>query len=156
MDSSSICLLRRSSSCCSISHWKRCYIEAKEKDNWTPLHYACYNDHRPIVQYLIEKGAHIEAKDKDQCTSLYYGCKHGHFQIVQYLIEKDADIEAKTKKSKDSSSFSSSNGKCSISHWKRIKIIEYETKMFRIWTHELDKWKLQMWTCFSSKMHLIL
>ena len=30
----------------------------------TPLIYAAYNGHLPVVEYLVEKGADLEAKDK--------------------------------------------------------------------------------------------
>ena len=34
----------------------------------TPLHYACENDHLPIVEYLISKGANINGSG---CTALH-------------------------------------------------------------------------------------
>ena len=30
---------------------------------FTPLIYAAENDHLPVVEYLVERGANIEAKD---------------------------------------------------------------------------------------------
>ena len=38
-------------------------IEANDNSQRTPLHFACWNDHLPVVQYLIDKGANIEAKN---------------------------------------------------------------------------------------------
>ena len=31
--------------------------------NWTPLHWAAYNNSKEIVELLISKGADINAKD---------------------------------------------------------------------------------------------
>ena len=40
-------------------------IEAKDKYQWTPLHFACQNGNLPIVQKIFEKGANIEAKNEN-------------------------------------------------------------------------------------------
>ena len=33
------------------------------QDGWTPLIFAAMEDHLPVVEYLVEKGADMEAKD---------------------------------------------------------------------------------------------
>ena len=35
-----------------------------EDDQWTPLHIACFWDHLPIVQYLIEREQILKQKMK--------------------------------------------------------------------------------------------
>jgi ankyrin repeat protein len=37
-------------------------IEAKDNDEWTPLHFACCNGHVAVVSELQSRGANIEAK----------------------------------------------------------------------------------------------
>ena len=65
-------------------------IEAKNIDQWTPLHFASRKGSLPIVQYLIEKGANIEGKDNEQKTPLYISFERNNTTIVEYLIEKGA------------------------------------------------------------------
>ena len=38
---------------------KQTYTEAKQKDNWIPLHISSQNGHFDIVKYLVKKGAEI-------------------------------------------------------------------------------------------------
>ena len=48
-------------------------IEAKDnKSGLIHLHLSCEYGQLPIVQYLIEKGAHVKAKDKDQYPPLHW------------------------------------------------------------------------------------
>ena len=39
-------------------------MEVKNKDDWTPLHWASRSGHLPVVKYLVEKGANMEAEEK--------------------------------------------------------------------------------------------
>ena len=59
------------------------------------LHIACFNNHLPIVEYLIKKGAEIDIKDSNGKTPLHIACEKGYLPIVEYLLDKDSDIEAK-------------------------------------------------------------
>ena len=52
----------------------------------TALHIACKKCWRPIVQYLIEKGAYLEAKDIDKQT-----------HNVKYLVSKGANQSFKRR-----------------------------------------------------------
>ena len=74
---------------------KTLVIERKDGDEKTPLHYACFHNHLPIVEYLISEGANIEAKSSLQKTPLHYACEKGHLPVVEYLLTKSANIEAK-------------------------------------------------------------
>ena len=58
------------------------FIEGKNKDQETPLHFACQFCHLPIVEYLVEKDANIEAKDEDKRTPLHCTCEQCHLLIV--------------------------------------------------------------------------
>ena len=70
------------------------FIETNE-ENWTPLHYACFNGHFQVVVYLISKGANIEATTNSKCTPLHFACFNGYLQIVEYLILNGAKIDVK-------------------------------------------------------------
>lgn len=47
-------------------------IEAKDKDNKTPLHLAACNRHVEVVKLLLDRGVDIEANDKDNSIALHY------------------------------------------------------------------------------------
>ena len=61
--------------------------EAKDEDQWTPLHFACEYGYLPIVHYLIEKRANIEAKDLQEKTPLHIAYEKQYTQIVEFLID---------------------------------------------------------------------
>ena len=45
-------------------------MDAKDKDNWTPLHKAAFGGHSEIVELLIAEGADVNAKGEDEWTPL--------------------------------------------------------------------------------------
>ena len=70
-------------------------MDAKGYNDLTPLIFACFRGHLPIVEYLISKGADIEAKDKSGNSLIHFSSTR-FLSIVQYLIEKrniDKDIK---------------------------------------------------------------
>ena len=77
-------------------------VDTDIKGHWekTPLHYACWKGHLPIVEYLISKGADIEAEDMDEATPLHYASEGSKADIVKYLISLGANKNAKNIKDK--------------------------------------------------------
>jgi ankyrin repeat protein len=71
-------------------------LEKWDRYCWTPLHYATYNGHFPVVQYLCERGVDKEATDENVWTPLHKAAEEGHLPIVQYLCEQGVDKEART------------------------------------------------------------
>ncbi len=47
-------------------------LDAKDNQNWTPLHRASWNNHIEIARLLIDKGADVEAKNNKGLTPLYW------------------------------------------------------------------------------------
>lgn len=72
-------------------------VEARDKFDRTPLHWAVRGVHFEVVKLLIEKGADVNAKDNVRITPLHIASLYGHEEIVKLLIEKGADINAKDK-----------------------------------------------------------
>lgn len=65
------------------------------KINWigeTPLHLACKNGNKCIVECLFEFDPAIDETDVNKRTALHYACEAGHEDIVKCLIEKGATI----------------------------------------------------------------
>jgi ankyrin repeat protein len=63
----------------------------------TPLHWACVNGHRDIVQLLIEHGAPVNATNEVEDTPLHWAALGGHKEIAAHLIKKGALVEAKNR-----------------------------------------------------------
>jgi len=47
-------------------------LEAKGKDDWTPLYMAAWKGHREVVELLIAKGVDLEAKHYGGYTPLHF------------------------------------------------------------------------------------
>ena len=102
-------------------------INVKDKDGWTPLHFAAaigsldivkflvnneakinHSDapalilavrggHFDVVKYLVNSGAEIEARGKEG-TALFYAAKYGHHRIVEFLTENGAEPNSKIRR----------------------------------------------------------
>ena len=69
-----------------------------------PLHSACNDGNKQIVEILLEKGAKIEAKDKNNIhfvsfneTPLMSAVRKGKTEIVELLIKKGANVKVVNK-----------------------------------------------------------
>jgi ankyrin repeat protein len=66
-------------------------VNAKDKDGWTPLHWAVCNDHlevikKEVIKKLISAGANVNAKDKYGETPLHRAAYNGHLEVTKILI----------------------------------------------------------------------
>ena len=70
-------------------------MEASDEYGRTPLRWAAYMGHLPVVQYLCEEGADKEARNRNGMTQLHCAAQQGHLPVVQYLCEQAAgkDVE---------------------------------------------------------------
>jgi ankyrin repeat protein len=69
-------------------------------DGWTPLHYAAFQGHAPVVAYLLENGAEIDAKAANQQTALMMAALNGHSDVALLLKQKGADLGIKNPQGK--------------------------------------------------------
>ena len=63
--------------------------------DYTPLHYACYNGHLPVVNYLLDEcnsRVDIDRRTATGCTPLFLAAQQGHGKVVATLLEKGADV----------------------------------------------------------------
>ena len=67
----------------------KCNPDCKDDARNTPLHFAAYNGHLEIVNYLTtEMFSDPMSKSKYGETPLHYACENGHLNIAQYLIRE--------------------------------------------------------------------
>ena len=60
----------------------------------TPLFIACRQNHKTIVNVLLNRGANIEAVNCYRDTSLLVACQQGHKKVVEILLNRRSNIEA--------------------------------------------------------------
>jgi ankyrin repeat protein len=75
----------------------RKYINEKDDQGKTALHYAITQNQLELVQWLLDHGADKEARDKDGLTPLHWASREGHTPTVALLLAANADVAAKHK-----------------------------------------------------------
>ena len=83
-----------------ISH-KTSLATEVDKEEMTPLHYACQQGHFNVVkahESLLEVKEIRDAQNSDFDTPLHLSCESLNVQIVCFLISKGANVNAKNKK----------------------------------------------------------
>jgi len=81
-----------------IEFWLPAYemdIDQVMNDYWTPLFYACLNNHLGVIEYLINKKADINHVDKFLRTPLHWATKSRWADAVELLLAKGAKFELK-------------------------------------------------------------
>ena len=73
-------------------------VNARDKDDWTPLHFAAFVGHNDVVALLLDKGADLNAMEaKHDWTPLHFAALRGHKDVVALLVAKGANVKAKGK-----------------------------------------------------------
>jgi FOG: Ankyrin repeat len=68
-------------------------INAVTNEGCTPLHYAIWYKHEPVVHFLLDHGAHINAKTHEGATPLDLAVFQGNAFIVNTLLDRGAPID---------------------------------------------------------------
>ncbi|ELR45172.1 Putative ankyrin repeat domain-containing protein 19, partial [Bos mutus] len=67
-------------------------IEARNKDNLTPLLLAIIERRAQMVEFLVKNGANIHAVDKLKRTALMLAVNYGSTNVVGLLLQQGVDI----------------------------------------------------------------
>ena len=66
-------------------------MNARQKDDWTPLGTSAANGHLGIVKLLIERGADIHAPNGHGLTPYQLSLREGHRKVADLLRKHGAD-----------------------------------------------------------------
>ena len=80
---------------------KKININARIKNNATPLIFSIVFKQDEIAKMLIEKGANLNIKDKSGFTALIYSIIYNRTEVSKILIEKKADVNTKVSLNED-------------------------------------------------------
>jgi ankyrin repeat protein len=61
-------------------------VNAKDTNEWTPLHLAALNGQKETIEILIDEGAEVNVGDIH--TLLHYAAQYGEKEISNYLSLK--------------------------------------------------------------------
>jgi hypothetical protein len=79
--------------CCRSLLQRGARVDAFDRNQWTPLHFACYKDYIEIVEILVAGGCQYERVCRKCCyTGLVCGRDH-HKTIAKFLIDAGADAK---------------------------------------------------------------
>lgn len=62
-------------------------VEARAREEQTPLHVAARLGHADIAGLLIQHGADVTANTKDKYTPLHIAAKEGRFQFLIHTYQ---------------------------------------------------------------------
>jgi ankyrin repeat protein len=71
------------------------FANAKENNDWTPLHAAAQRGHKKIVEILLANKADVNARTKNGTPPLSCAVENGSKEVVELLLAKKADVNAK-------------------------------------------------------------
>lgn len=75
----------------------------------SPLHIACQNNNKSIVQLLLNNGADINLCTKAGLSPLHIACQIKKDLIVKLLLSKTASVHSGSKSSNNTGDFDSNN-----------------------------------------------
>ncbi|XP_069132742.1 ankyrin repeat domain-containing protein 49-like [Argopecten irradians] len=71
-------------------------VNARDSDDYTPLHRASYNGHDAIVRVLLARKADVEARTIDGWQPLHSASRWNQAEVVATLLQHGAPINAQT------------------------------------------------------------
>lgn len=71
-------------------------VSATDSHKWSPLHWACSNNHLRVAILLVEKGASVNLPDIQGWTPLFWGAFRGDVEIVRLLLRTGANHQCRS------------------------------------------------------------
>ena len=66
-------------------------INKKDDEGYTPLHLAVIAGNRPVIRYLISRGADVDAVDNERHSALHWAIVCGELEALDLLFSAEAD-----------------------------------------------------------------
>jgi len=70
-------------------------INTKDKDGWTKMRHAVWNDHLGTMRFLIANGTDLKDRDRFGCYLLHAAALRGHIKAMKLLVEHGAEIDGR-------------------------------------------------------------
>jgi ankyrin repeat protein len=70
-------------------------VNARDKDDRTPLHWASRGVHLEVVKFLVKKGADVNAEDSNKVVPLHSLAVRNSATAIAILVDKGANVDAK-------------------------------------------------------------
>ncbi|XP_076451603.1 ankyrin repeat domain-containing protein 49-like [Babylonia areolata] len=71
-------------------------VHSADKDGYTPLHRAAYNDHVEMAEKLIQKGGDVGRRTADGWQPLHSACRWNCLRVAELLLTSGADINSQS------------------------------------------------------------
>lgn len=69
-------------------------VNEKNKQGWTPLHFATVRGKTGCAEVLIAAGAELDPETGTEKTPMHFAADRGYLEIVNVLVERGADLAA--------------------------------------------------------------
>jgi ankyrin repeat protein len=73
--------------CTFESNYQGGNLNAKDKQNMSPLHRAAWKGQTESIEYLLKHGAHMAHVDSSLKTALHWVVQYGHFSALLALLK---------------------------------------------------------------------
>jgi uncharacterized protein len=74
---------------------KGAIVNAKDKDDWTPLFWAANNGQLDTARSLLDRGADMNAKSSRGGTALMLAVKGGYTDLARLIVQRGAHVHEK-------------------------------------------------------------
>lgn len=85
-------------------------VDCRGLDEWTPLHFACYQGHADVVGLLCKQGAAVNAVTRYNRNGLHLAALRGHYEVAQTLANCGIMLDAFDSDGNTALHFAAENG----------------------------------------------
>lgn len=71
-------------------------VNSRDRDGYTPLHRAAYENQFEVAQVLLQYGADVHALTEFKWTPLHSACKWNNARMAALLLQFGADVNARS------------------------------------------------------------
>ena len=89
-------------------------VNIEDKEQATPIFYACRQGNLEVIKYLHQKGAKLEHKEFQDRTPLYVAASNGEVIILRYLLQNGCEVDVPTKLGRSALSKACWNGRIDV------------------------------------------